>query len=35
MEEMRPTYRVLVGKPEGKRQFGRPRAVAIIVTKQS
>jgi len=25
MEEMRVEYRVLVGKPEGKRPLGRPR----------
>jgi len=25
MGERRGIYRVLVGKPEGKRQFGRPR----------
>jgi hypothetical protein len=25
MEEKRNAYRVLVGKPEGKRQLGRPR----------
>jgi len=25
MGEMRGVYRVLVGKPEGKRTFGRPR----------
>jgi len=25
MGERRGVYRVLVGKPEGKRQFGRPR----------
>jgi hypothetical protein len=25
MEETRNTYRVLVGKPEGKRPLGRPR----------
>jgi hypothetical protein len=25
MEERRGVYRILVGKPEGKRQFGRPR----------
>jgi hypothetical protein len=25
MEERRNTYRVLVGKPEGKRPLGRPR----------
>jgi len=24
-EEMRDVYRVLVGKPEGKRTFGRPK----------
>jgi len=25
MGEMRNTYRILVGKPEGKKQLGRPR----------
>jgi len=25
MEERRGVYRILVGKPEGKRQLGRPR----------
>jgi hypothetical protein len=25
MREMRNAYRILVGKPEGKRQLGRPR----------
>jgi hypothetical protein len=25
MREMRNAYKVLVGKPEGKRQLGRPR----------
>jgi hypothetical protein len=25
MEEMRNAYTILVGKPEGKRQLGRPR----------
>jgi hypothetical protein len=26
MEEMRNAYRILVGKPEGKRPLGRPRS---------
>jgi hypothetical protein len=25
MEEIRNVYNILVGKPEGKRQFGRPK----------
>jgi hypothetical protein len=25
VEEMRETYKILIGEPEGKRQLGRPR----------
>jgi hypothetical protein len=31
MGERRGVYRVLVGKPEGKRQLGRPRCRWIIL----
>jgi hypothetical protein len=27
MGEMRNAYNILVGKPEGRRQFGRPRRI--------
>jgi len=30
MEERRGIYRVLVGKPEGKRRLGRPRGRIIL-----
>jgi hypothetical protein len=29
MEEKRNTYRILVGKPEGKRPLGRPRRMSV------
>jgi hypothetical protein len=33
MGERRGVYRVLVGKPEGKRQLGRPRRKRRIITR--
>jgi len=33
MGEKRSVYRVLVGKPKGKRQLGRPRVVGKIILR--
>jgi hypothetical protein len=35
MGEMRNTYKMLVGKPEGKRQLGRLRIYGRIILKWS
>jgi hypothetical protein len=34
MGKRRDAYRVLVGKPEGNRSFGRPRPIPIVVKAQ-
>jgi hypothetical protein len=33
MGEKRTTYRILVGKPEGKRPLGRPRRIMVDIIK--
>jgi hypothetical protein len=33
MGEKRNAYRILVGKPEGKRQLGRPRSRLVVNIK--
>jgi hypothetical protein len=35
MGEMRNAYRILVGKPEGKRLLGRPRRIWVIKNKMN